>query len=474
MSLENPQPFKPDSQIKKEISESAPKPESDFDLNYTPEQAPNSQTESPIDQKTFKNADFNAENKNFFSRMTEGAKNIASRAYEGVYKTPGISRIVAKIEIAHNRNWADSHEKKAGELADSILLKNKAIEHLAASANALKSQVESLKKQGLPTSQLEIQIKKIDYERGKMLNKRDKLQTRFEERENKVKIYTNERDRVADKLINRYEAVLGPMEEKIEAAKTARDEMNLKSAVMEARHKQEKEKISEEKSNLEELKDVLRMAGLSDRKINKSEAVRTMRDRIDTANAILEKEREDLEQDLRDNERYIADLDKHANPFRDKRDEFARIKQERPIEFSVAERKKEWKPEGKEESSFHTRTETTEPPIRETSSNVESKIESSQEDKERPKVGVYLVAWHAFLAEKLGGEEKISPQERSQTPEDFIKATGLDKDFRLDRNGFKKILLQYYKYKKLPTESLVRYLDEFLKQEEIKLPEKQA
>jgi hypothetical protein len=418
--------------------------------------------------------ELNPDNSSFFGRMSEAGQTMFKSAHETAFKIPGISRVVGKMEIAYNRHWADNHERKAGELADGILLKNKASEKLAVSETGLKKQVENLKKQGLPTSQIELQIKNLERERVKILNKRDKLQTRFEERENKVKAYTNERDRVADKLINRYESVLGPMEQKIEAAKTARDKMSLESAVMEAKHKQAKENIGKEKTNLEELKDALRLGGLSDRKINKNEAVRIMQDRIDTAYATLEEERESLEKDIRDNERYIADLDKHANPWRDKRDEFVRIKQERPIDFSITNRKREWKPEGQEESSTHTRTETTEPPIYETSADTETKVESSQEDKERPEINVYFVAWSAFLAKKLGGKEKISPQERSQTPADFFNATGLDKDFRLERNSFKKILTQYYKYKKLPMESFTKYIDEFLKQEEIKLPEKQV
>lgn len=37
------------------------------------------------------------ENQSFLGRMSEGGKKIASQVYEGLYKIPGVNRVVGKI-----------------------------------------------------------------------------------------------------------------------------------------------------------------------------------------------------------------------------------------------------------------------------------------------------------------------------------------------------------------------------------------
>jgi len=57
--------------------------------------------------------------------------------------------------------------------------------------------------------------------------KKIKKQSKFEAIDNKLKLYTNERDRVADKLIGRYEEKLKPMEAELERLQNFNNKIDL-------------------------------------------------------------------------------------------------------------------------------------------------------------------------------------------------------------------------------------------------------
>ena len=155
----------------------------------------------------------NSDNRSFFRKMSEGGREIANQAYEGLYKIPGVDRVVGKMEIAYNEFWMHRHEEKAIEFKNKIDGFEVKIGSFDQSKKEIESVIENLKQQNIPGAE-SLQIKVRDIERQKMdlLNEEDRIHTKFEARENKMKLYASERDRVADKLIGRYNEKLEPME----------------------------------------------------------------------------------------------------------------------------------------------------------------------------------------------------------------------------------------------------------------------
>lgn len=101
-----------------------------------------------------------------------------------------------------------------------------------------------MKSQNIPgVESLQLKIKVIDQQKINLLNEKDKVQSKFEARENKAKLYTNERDRVADKLIGRYNEKLEPMEKELESLQTCKDQADLVIAVTEVKHKEQIAKL---------------------------------------------------------------------------------------------------------------------------------------------------------------------------------------------------------------------------------------
>ncbi len=415
-----------------------------------PEEVKNQEKEGERVEIRFPNLTsvLNLENKSFFERMSSKAREIANRLYEGVYKIPVVNRIVGKLEIAYNQFWIDRHQEKAVQLREKIDGVDLQLAALEQSKKEIESAVDDLKKQNIfgAAESLQIKLQDIDRERMALLNKKDKFLTKFEARENKLKLYTNERDRIADKLIARYEEKLKPMEAELERLQTFNDQLDLLIAVTEAKHNQQLTKLNDIEKKKIQIEETLRKTGMSEKKIRKFEAIKQLEKIVADGREKIRIEKEILARRKAEINKKIARVDAKANSYRDKREEFVRIKKGRPVKFEVAARQREEVFVGEEEIKVHRRVEAV--------------------DEKRLKIAIFLAEWNTLVKERYKNAGK------NIDVKDFLKETGLSETDELDFEDFKNILSRYYKFKKLPMEqynqSIEQYnqnMDEFFKKE---------
>jgi len=386
------------------------------------------------------------ENQGFFSKMSENGKKIASQIYEGLYKTPGVNKVVGKLEIAYNQFWIDKHEEKVIKLKnkiDNLDLKNSLLNQ---SKKEIESVTKGLKQQNIPgVESLQLKLKNIDRQNLKLLNKKDKIQSKFEYRDNKMKLYVNERDKIADKLISRYNEKLKPIEKELGVLQTYKDQVDLLVAVTEAEHKEQIIKLDDIEIKKIKIEKALRRIGMSEKEIKKFEAVKTLENFLTQGRKNIKVEKENLVLKKTEINKRITKVDKRANPYRDKREEFVRVKEGRPLVIKVATRKRREDFKREEEIKSHAR---------------EEELETVEENKERLETSFYISGWNIYLQKKYGKD--ISNEFIDQ--KDFLEETGLSGNHKLDFKDFRNILGKYLKYKKLSTDKFNKNINRFFKE----------
>ena len=155
-------------------------------------------------------------------------------------------------------------------------------------------------------------------------------------------------------------------------------------------------------------------------------------------------EKENLAKRKAEINKRIAKVDSKANPYRDKREEFIRIKKGRPIEIKVAPRQRSVDVKGGEEIRVH-------------SIKVEVGIREVG-NEERLRIADYLSLWNTFLKEIYKDKAEVIDTK------DFLRETSLPKNFKLDFEDFKNILEKYLKYRKLPVDQFNQNIKKFFEQ----------
>lgn len=272
-------------------------------------------------------------------------------------------------------------------------------------------------------------------------NKKDKIQSKFEYRDNKKKLYTNERDRVADKLIGRYNEKLEPMEKELEKLQDSKNRMDLQIATTEIKHKESMTKLADMENNKTVVENALKATGMSDRQVRNFEAVKVLETLLADGREKIRMEKEELTRRKAEINQKIAKVDAKANPYRDKRGEFTRVKERRPIEMKVEARKRE-DFEGEEDVKGTTR----------------EKFEAESGKEEQQELQAYISGWNVFIQEKYG---KGGISGELIDGDRFSKETGLSKDTKIDFGDFKNVLAKYYKVAKLPKDKFDKSIDEF-------------
>lgn len=407
-------------------------------------------SEKPIETKLDPEkvaADFSPENQGFFSKMSEKGKNLAGKFYEGLYKIPGVNRIVGKMEIAYNQFWADKHEAKAANLKGRMDAVDLGIGALDQSKKDIETVIENLKQQKMPgVESLQLKLRDVDEKKMDLQNKKDKIQTKFEYRDDKKKLYTNERDRVADKLIGRYNEKLEPMEKQLEKLQDSKDRMDLQIAATGIKHKESMAKLADMENNKTKIENALRAAGMSDRQVRNFEAVKVLETLLADGREKIRTEKEELTRRKAEINQKIAKVDAKANPYRDKRGEFARVKERRPVEMKVETRKREEEFKGEENVEVKTRQEK----------------EVSVENQEKSELRTFISHWNNFIYEKYKHTD-LAKANRGIDVDRLLHLTGLGVDNKLDFGDFKNISEKYYKVMKSPRGEFDKDLDEFKK-----------
>ncbi len=353
-------------------------------------------------------------NKGRWEKMTDGAKELAGKAYEGVYKTPGVSRVVGKMEIVYSQFWVDRHEEKAVKWKRNMDQSDIQMKSLDSSKRQIEAIVNKLKIAGTPGfDDLSLKLKEIDRKGEKLADKKDKFQNKFEKRENKAILHINERNRIADKLIERYEGKLKPIDDSLEVLGSKRDKINsLLDGTNERQEDMMRElnRIDREKKETEK---ELREAGMSEKDIRKFGIGKEVEQVMAKMRAEIKKEKDDLEKRKAKLDEEIAKKDAKANKFRHKSKEFADIKAKRIlVGINVPKRVKE---------------ERAKTPSLDTESHIRKTKRETEENPEEE-----VVENEEFNgAEEVETEEQIKEKKEKQEMNDMISSVVEDSNDRV-------------------------------------------
>ena len=387
-----------------------------------------------------------SENKGRWGKMSEKAKSIMSGLYKGINKIPVVDRMVAKVGIAYNQYWINAKEgSNAGlkEKMDELDIEMKTFNQSKAS---MQSVAENLRATGNPGfASMALEIKKMEKEEAKMANRRDKIQSQFEIKENKIKIYTNKRDAIADRMINTYEKNLAPMEEKLNFLQEERDRTNLFALGKEAEFNEQKSLLNYFSEQREIIIRSLISTGKSIDQAQRNNAVKSLDKQILSGNKKIEKAREELRerQDLIN--RKIDTVDAKAQPHRDRRNQLIRVKSGKPIDFNVEKRTA---------MANTDRYETVYANIREkselNSSNPnkltpESVIIKPYSYEDVPQIGELITSYNKYLE---NNNAKTNLQINMNTL--LNELGGKSKESRVSLVIFKEMLKLHYKINKVP------------------------
>ncbi len=391
--------------------------------------------------------------RSLFDKISDSGKAVVHSLYEGAYKSPGINRLVGKMEIAYNQFRGDKYEKKAAKFKNKLDGVDIKINAFQQAKENLAGVIKDLKQQNIPAATaLELKIKDIEKQINKLANKRDRIQTKFEEKESRRNLRINKRDQIANRLIEYYENKLEPFERKLEDLRKEQDHIDLLMMATEVKHKNREATLEKLQKKLDFTIENYKRLGMSERKIRKDEAVKAFNEQIANARKEMQLENKKLQLAKDKLDTKIAKVDAKANPYRDRREEFVRVTKVRPIEFNVPGREKGQPHEGKEEIKTHERKES-EVKKTEFTPKVAEKIETTfeeEEEKEKFPVAAYLATLNDYLLKNYDKTYVINKK-------DYYAQTQLSRYDKMEVSDFRRIFLQYAKFKRIPAQKVDLY-----------------
>ncbi|MDA3815405.1 MAG: hypothetical protein PF549_03485, partial [Patescibacteria group bacterium] len=414
------------------------------------------------------------ENRSVWSKMSESGKNFFSDIFNDLKaKIPEPGRYLGKLSIAFNQIWLSRNEKKAAEIKGKIDAWEKKRDGLKKAKDEINGVVERLKEQGIPgVESLQVKINDIDRKDAKFLAKKDELQTKLEARDNTIALYANKRDRIANGLIEEYDKKLNPMESELKSLDAHKEKINALSAKTEKENKKNQDTIDELERKKNKIKESYRLMGMKERQIRKDDAIKILDETIvNSQTKIKESEKLIAEKKAVINEE-ISRMDRKANPYRDRREEFVRVKEGRPLRVKTEKRKQsddfmkaeedvrinnreKEEPVDDFEEAVNDEQEESENDSQEKNESVDnSGVENSAEKENTAKVSQFIIAFNKKVVKYFGKESEFIIKSK-----EFLNTNKIKEDEELETINFNKMLDKYYKSKKLSLAKEMRFRD---------------
>jgi len=372
--------------------------------------------------------------KNFFERIGNRTEKIVNKAYEGV----GADRVVDRMKIAWNQLGIDRHQREAAKLKSQMDGFNSRMKVLDEGKKKIESMIKKLEQKKISKvvkESMESKIEEIKEQTDRLEADKNSADSEFQKRKEKIKSCTDERDRIADKFIKRYDGKLKPIQVELEGLKTSRDQVNFLITAAEIRHENKLAELNDIEKDRNEIADVLRLLGESEKQIRMDEAIKHLEREIRNGREKIRTEKEDLNIRKTQIKEDIERVEAKANSYREKKEKFARI----------------IKGEGSTNEEIRNKTNSEEGgTAREKWGNDIEGVENNKQLTE-----TYIKQWNNFL-------DGLSPGEKKQLTieEDFLKEAKLE-NIKIDFEKFKNLLGKYMQYKKVPMNQFNESIDKF-------------
>jgi chromosome segregation ATPase len=362
-----------------------------------------------------------------FTELSEKGKDLAIDLFERRHQIPGVGKLIGKLEIAFWDAGINNQQENMSSSRTRVTELESQISAIDQSHQEISGLVEQLKTEGIPGGEsLKLKLKELENKKIELGQNRKDAERKIESSSSRASTYASERDRIADTLIAEYDKKLSPLNAELENLQSMRAEIDLQAAVKEAEHQDQLRRLGGIEKRKKEIEQSLRKAGMSDREISNFEAVTALTDILEKTKAKIQTEQNSFSSKQREIDSKIGRIEDKARGYQSKREQFTRVKERKPLQ--------------KEDFAPVNRGET----IRSGSEILNTRAESSAEATiENPDIYIpvedFMQVWN--LTAKNNRELIINPQE-------FQKASKISKSFRLDVPDFKKIVTNYFKYKK--------------------------
>lgn len=236
----------------------------------------------------------------------------------------------------------------------------------------------------------------------------------------------------------------------------------------EVRLDEQKAKVKKIEETRAKIEAAYMKAGYSDKQIRKNDSIKTLNDQINNIYTGIQLEQAKIAEKRKEINAKIAKANKKAEPYRNKKNNFIRVKNNRPIDFGLKERKyaDEWK--GTEETEGHPR---------EPGNDIYEK-QYGYSDSENNSEIVYkgmesfenlTEKWNILVVENSEhvtdeqGMVRQSSEFLMIPPEEIIRATRMHPDNQMTKENFVRIVEQYYKVKKVEKSMYEKIINKFIK-----------
>lgn len=413
--------------------------------------------------------DLSPDNIGLVNRMTDRGKEIASKAFQSLEKIPGVDRTVGKLLVAYNQFWKNWNEKKAVGFKQQMDSLDRQISSMELGKERFQAKINEFEAKGMGVESLQLKLKESDQKRINLENKRAAMDSKLKARINNAKNRTNERDDVADRLINRFEGKLKPMEAELEKLKTNSAKSNLLIALTEAKHQRLESDLAKQERDILEAEKDMRDLGNSAKEIKDDPSLKIMRADVASGRKSIQAERNKILGDRNKINTEIARVDATANKYRDRREDFSRAKEDRPITFKVKAKEKSRVSTTRETPEAQTRQQAeakkTEAQTGEEAVNdrtaESSKKEASAENENLKDMKSLVNGWNAYLIEKHGPDASANEQIDISDFTKKIGELGYSANFKIDFNNFKSILNCYLQLQDKPKEKYYQSIDAY-------------
>ena len=380
------------------------------------------------------------------------AKSIMSSLYKGIDSIPVVNRLVAKTGIAYNQFFIDRKEEKSVNLKDKMDTLDLDLKNLSGAKSKIQTVIGNLKDHGeVGYNSFLLEIKRIEEQERKIANKKDTLQTRIETRENSIKLYVNKRDSIADKMINKYNEKLCPIEENLKNLETEKDILDIYRLGKEAEIEEIQEKTNFLIKQKELVMESLLLRGIPAERANGHKSMKKFNKELSSMKNTIS----DIKHNLARRETAINDkiekADKKANPYRDRRNEFIRVTNRKPIKIELNERVNLNENTNREEMVVHTRKDEEEIESKE---NTSSKIDMGSDYsgyENNPKMFEAITEFNKYVKSISSDTSLLIDEEK------IFKI--INQETRVTTNKLKEIILAYYKFTKVPESKYKNLVD---------------
>lgn len=378
--------------------------------------------------------------------MAEGAKRTAKSIYEGVYRVPGLNRLVGKMETAWNQSRIDKHGEKNEQINLAIRGIDAEIASIDSSVGGLNESLKELSALGVGNiSKMERTVEVMLSRRDKLITKREKARFASELHNQSIEDFTQKRDAVSERLVGFYESRLEPINNCIEGLEKSQLTLETQKSILEVDHANSQRKLDALQAKRDQMADALKRAGFFEQFAAKG-GLAELDAVIQRGQEKISSERAALDAQERDISNKIQAAKLAARPFQDKQKEFQRIKQRMSQKTPVAPEFNRPEPArfAATETSF-TATETHFPDTFESFADEEEIIEEP-----RHSIKEFVTLWNEHLKETYESDEVLLKR-MSIDYESFLKRTRWNDNTGLDTEQFRKVIANYYRERGIDT-----------------------